>query len=194
MRFLILTLFLSCFFLTSCDVDQTREAKMPNVDVDVDATAGQMPSFDVEWADVDVTTTTKTVEVPKLVVVMEEEEIEVPVIDVDMPGDGEKEERNITVMTEVVGESAELKIQEIYATNNRLYVISKLDKTGEDLKDQKMRISDQVVLMAREDLDVKHYIIGDKPARDFNNSYTFINNRSRVMDKLKNGKRLYQRS
>lgn len=184
------------FLATSCDVDQTREAKLPDVDVDVDTKAGQMPAFDIEWADVDVRTTTKTVEVPKLVVVMEEEEIEVPVIDVDMPEeDGiAKVERNITVQTEVTGQAAKLDIQEIYATDNILYVISTLEKMDDEIGDQKMRLSDQVVLNAREDLDVRHYIIGEKPARDFNNNYYFVNNRSALNVKLKNGKKIYSAS
>lgn len=184
------------FLATSCDVDQTREAKLPDVDVDVDTKAGQMPAFDIEWADVDVRTTTKTVEVPKLVVVMEEEEIEVPVIDVDMPEeDGiAKVERNITVQTEVTGQAAKLDIQEIYATDNILYVISTLEKMDDEIGDQKMRLSDQVVLNAREDLDVRHYIIGEKPVRDFNNNYYFVNNRSALNAKLKNGKKIYSAS
>lgn len=183
-------------FMTSCDVDQTREGKLPDVDVDVDAEAGRLPAFDVDWADVDVTTTTKTVEVPKLVVVMEEEEIEVPVIDVDMPDeDGiEKVERNITVQTEVTGMAADLEIQEIYATDKVLHVIATLEDTEDEIGDQKMRLSDQVVLNAREDLDVRYYIIGEKPNRDFNNNYTYFNNRSDLNSRMANGKKIYSRS
>ncbi|MEM8525655.1 MAG: hypothetical protein AAGG68_13520 [Bacteroidota bacterium] len=188
MRYLFV-LFIFSLFMWNCDVDQTQKAEMPEVDVDV--TEGQMPKFDVDWADVDVTTRTKTVEVPKVVVVMEEEEIEVPVIDVNMPNEGEREERNIVVETEVQGQAADINIQEIYAVNNRLYVISKLDYTDQDIEDQKMRVSDQVVINAT-DLDVKHYIIGDKPARDFNNQYTYIKNRSAIQDRLANGKKIYQ--
>jgi len=185
-------------FMTSCDVDQTRKGDLPSVDVDldVDAEEGRLPAFDVDWADIDVRTTTKTVEVPKLVVVMEEEEIEVPVIDVDMPEeDGVlKIERNITVQTEVTGMAGELDIEEIYATDNVLYVISRLDRTEDNIGDQKMRISDQVVLNARDDLDVRHYIIGEKPERDFNNNYMYIRDRSDLNSRLKNGKKIYSRS
>ncbi len=84
--------------MTACDVDQTAELEMPNIDVegdagklpdidvtvaeegrlpsvDVDAQGGQLPKFDVDVAEVDVTTKTKTIEVP------------VPEIDIKMPKD-----------------------------------------------------------------------------------------------------------
>lgn len=55
--------------LAACDVDQTKEGDLPEVEVK----DGQMPEFDVETADVDVGTKTTTVEVPD--------------VDVKMPGD-----------------------------------------------------------------------------------------------------------
>lgn len=57
--------------LAACDVDQTQEGELPDVEVE----GGQMPEFDVETADVDVGTKTTTVEVPD--------------VDVNMPGDAE---------------------------------------------------------------------------------------------------------
>lgn len=36
------------------DVDQTQEARLPTIDVDVSAESGQMPKFDVDVADVNV--------------------------------------------------------------------------------------------------------------------------------------------
>ena len=48
------------FALGACDVDQTEEGSMPDVDVE----GGNLPEFDVEPADVDVGTETTTVEVP----------------------------------------------------------------------------------------------------------------------------------
>lgn len=79
----------SAALLTSaCDINQTREAKLPDVDVnvesgqlpnyevvktqegklpdvDVDVEGGQLPKFDVETADVQVETETVEIEVPK---------------------------------------------------------------------------------------------------------------------------------
>ena len=61
----------SCFAIAACDVDQTKEGDMP--DVDVNASGGQLPEFNVEGPTVDVGTENKTVEVPT--------------VDVDVPDD-----------------------------------------------------------------------------------------------------------
>ena len=46
--------------LAACDVDQTKEAELPEVEVK----GGQMPEYDVEPAEVEVGTEKKTIEVP----------------------------------------------------------------------------------------------------------------------------------
>lgn len=48
--------------LGACDVDQTKNAQLP--DVDVNATGGQLPEYNVEGPTVNVGTENKTVEVP----------------------------------------------------------------------------------------------------------------------------------
>lgn len=55
--------------LAACDVDQTEEGEMPEVEVK----GGNMPEFDVETADVDVGTKETTVEVPTVDVTMPED-------------------------------------------------------------------------------------------------------------------------
>lgn len=73
---------------TACDINQTREAELPDVDVsaesgqlpeyevvktqdgempsmDVDVEGGKLPAYDVETADIQVETKTVEVEVPK---------------------------------------------------------------------------------------------------------------------------------
>ena len=62
------------------DVDQTQEARLPDVDVQV--TEGQMPKFDVDVADVNIQTKEVEVDVPTMDVETETIEVEVPV-DVD---------------------------------------------------------------------------------------------------------------
>jgi len=52
----------SCLVLAACDVDQTKEGEMP--DVDVNASGGQLPEYNVEGPSVNVGTENKTVEVP----------------------------------------------------------------------------------------------------------------------------------
>ena len=46
--------------LAACDVDQTEEGSLPEVEVE----GGNLPEYDVEPVDVDVDTGTTTVEVP----------------------------------------------------------------------------------------------------------------------------------
>ena len=48
--------------LAACDVDQTKNGALP--DVDVNATGGQLPEFNVTGPEVSVGTENKTIEVP----------------------------------------------------------------------------------------------------------------------------------
>ncbi len=48
--------------LAACDVDQTREADAP--EVDVDASSGQLPRYDVDAPEVNVDTENVVVQVP----------------------------------------------------------------------------------------------------------------------------------
>lgn len=59
------------------DLDQTKEARLPNVDVKI--TEGQMPAYDVEIADVNVKTKSVDVDVPTMSVETETKTIEVEV-------------------------------------------------------------------------------------------------------------------
>jgi len=183
---------LALALISSCNIKKEKEGELPDLDVDVSADAGELPEYDVNWADIDVGTTTKTIKVPKPMIVMEEEEVEVPVIDFDMPGE-DKEERTILVEAEVSGNEHELEIQEIRASKNRLYVISKLEKSDVDLGDKKMRIQDQVELNAP-DLDVKHIIVGEKADNILNNQYKYVNSMNDLDEDVKNAKVIYSDS
>lgn len=173
-------------------MEKTEEGEMPEVEVDVEE--GEMPEYNVDWVNVDVNTRNKTVTVPKVMVVTKEKEVEVPVVDVKMPDDSlENVERTIKVEAEVTDEMHELEIKELYATENYLYVISNLEPTGEPLEDNVVRVSDQVVLNAPEDLIVRHYIIGEQPNRQFNEDYMYIATRDDISNRLQNGRTLYSR-
>lgn len=73
----LLTLFIAPLFavgMTACDVDQTEEGDMPDIEVE----EGELPAYDVEGPDVEVT----------------EDTVTVPDIDIDDPdddGDGDPE-------------------------------------------------------------------------------------------------------
>ncbi|WP_226372616.1 hypothetical protein [Allosphingosinicella flava] len=64
-------------------VDQTREGALP--DVNVSASGGQLPAFDVDSKEVVVGTTETNVEVPKIET--ETEKVEVPVVGVKDNGE-----------------------------------------------------------------------------------------------------------
>ena len=191
MRKFIIPIAFAAISLASCKIDQTKETKLPEVDIDIDTEAGQLPAFDIDWASVDVKTTTKKIKVPKVMVVMEETEVEVPYIDVDMPNSGEKEEHNFVVEAEVTKKEHELKIQKVYANKNNLIVVATLKELETTLGDKKIRISDQLTLNAPEDLNVKYYIVGEKPDRVFNDTYKYFNSMDKVESKLKDYKVIY---
>lgn len=67
----LLTALAASTFLTfaACDVDQTKEGELP--DVDVNTSGGQMPEFDVQGPEVNVG--------------MENQTVQVPTLDVDVP-------------------------------------------------------------------------------------------------------------
>jgi hypothetical protein len=65
LRFLTTTMIsVSALAITACDVDQTKEGKLP--EVEVDAKGGQLPQYDVDGPSVNVTTEKKTIDVPKV--------------------------------------------------------------------------------------------------------------------------------
>ena len=63
----------SCFAMAACDVDQTKEGNLP--DVDVNATGGDLPEFNVEGPTVNVGT--------------ENTVVQTPTVDVDVPDEAE---------------------------------------------------------------------------------------------------------
>jgi hypothetical protein len=70
------------------EFEQTQEAELPEVDADV-AEGGQLPRFDVEGPDVDIGTREERVEVPTGIET-EERSITVPDVDVELPGDDDE--------------------------------------------------------------------------------------------------------
>lgn len=65
---------------TACSVEQTKEAEAP--DVDVNASGGQLPEFDVDAKEVVVGTSEENVSVPDVDVKTKETTVEVPTVEV----------------------------------------------------------------------------------------------------------------
>ncbi len=79
------------FALSGCDVEQTREARLPDVDVE----GGQAPAYDVDAPDVDVGTQERTVTVPDVDIDVNKEKRTVTVPDVDIKrAEAEEQPRN----------------------------------------------------------------------------------------------------
>lgn len=69
------------------DIDQTQEARLP--DVKVTAEGGQMPKFDAEVGSVELTEETVEVTVPEVNVTTDTAEVTVPGIEVTPPDENE---------------------------------------------------------------------------------------------------------
>lgn len=85
----ILSSLLSVLLIAGCEVEQTEEGELPNVDVE----GGNLPEYDVDAPDVDVGTRETEVEVPEVDVDTRTETITVPSVDVDSDDEPESEER-----------------------------------------------------------------------------------------------------
>lgn len=72
-KFLTAAALVGALTVGACDIDQTRDGEMPDVDVDV--RGGQLPQYDVDGPDVDVSTTEDTIVVKR------------PKVDVKLPDD-----------------------------------------------------------------------------------------------------------
>ena len=193
-KLLISTPFVAAaIFAVGCDVDQTEQGDMPEVDVDYEE--GNLPEYDVEMADVDVGTTTETVSVPKVRVVVEEEEVEVPYVDFEMPNESDeanKVKQTISAKVSAPGSGYDLKIIGAYYNESEIAVISKITETGSSVsRDAGVPISDSIVLNAPES-NITHYVIA--PEGDFEGlegDYEFESNRNSLEVSLSNFTQVY---
>lgn len=182
-----LALLLLVIPLSSCQVEKEQAAELPDVDVAVDP--GQLPEYDIKGPDVNIGVTERTVTVPKVVVIQEEETVKVPYINVDVPG-ADREERTITAEVEVPSGGYALEIRSIAIVSNQLWVVSELNETDANAPQKSVRVSDRVVINAP-DMPVRHYIVGDRPSKVFNEQYTFIKDRNQIATQLDSGRVLY---
>ena len=79
----------AAFALGACDVDQTTEGELPQVDVDVEG--GRLPRYDVDAPEINIATREEQVTIPDVDIDVESEErtITVPDVDIDLPDDDE---------------------------------------------------------------------------------------------------------
>ena len=186
-KILPLSLIMLVLPLASCQVEKEQAARLPEVNIE----PGRLPEYDIKGPDVKVGVTKRTVTVPKVIVVQEQETVEVPYIDVDLPG-VERKERTITAEIEAPSSGYNLEIQDVYAANNELWVVSRLEEENPNAPKATVRVSDRIVINAP-DIPVRQYIIGERPNGSFNEQYTFINSREQIDSQLASGKQLYSK-
>lgn len=187
-KILPFALFLVLIPLASCRVEQEKAAKLPDVNVNVEP--GQLPRYDIKGPDVNVGVTERTVTVPKVVVVQEEQTVKVPYIDVDVPG-APRQERTITSEVEVPSAGYNLNIRGVYAVNNELWVVSRLEETNPNAPKATTRVSDRIVINAP-DMPVRQFIVGARPSGVFNEQYQFIGDRQQIQSQISAGRQLYE--
>lgn len=195
MRITLLSTAMTAMLLITpgCSVERTEKGRAPDVDVNVDP--GRWPKYEVNWADVDVGTRTRTITVPKLEWKREQTTVEVPYLDINAPNATNREERTIGVELETPHPGYSLQVREVRAAGDTLWVISELRETGQT-GGGPSRVSDQIVVNAPEDLNVRHIVVGQRPEGTYNQRYTFVNDMSAVTQRLPQGggRVLYQRN
>lgn len=73
------------FAVFMIDVDQTQEAALPDVDINVEG--GQLPEFDAEVGSISVGETEVEVEVPDVEITTNTETVTVPTLNIEAPDD-----------------------------------------------------------------------------------------------------------
>jgi len=186
------TLLCATLALSACEVSQTEEGDLPDVDVSVEP--GNMPEYEVNWADVDIGTEERIVEIPKLVVVMEEESVTVPVIDVSMDGT-DQVERTLTAAVDVPHSGYALNIESVVAEHGkeRLLVVARLEEADPGAATGTNRISDRVVLRAP-DVDVRYLVIGERPEGIDNLAFDFYPSWDALPMTVREGRVIYEGS
>ena len=176
-----------------CTAEKTAPGAAPDVDVDVDP--GRWPEYKVNWADVDVGTRERTVTVPVVQVTQETRQVQVPYIDINPPGGRDREERTIQVEVDAPHSGYTLQIMEVRAAGDDLWVVAQLREGTATGAQAVTRISDQVVVNAPADLDVRKVIVGNRPAGGHNEQHRFVDSMDALNRAVPQGSRvIYQRS
>lgn len=176
-----------------CSVEKTATGEAPEVDLDVDP--GRWPEYNIKWADVDVGTRERTVTVPVVRVTRETRQVEVPYIDINLPGAPEREERTIQVEVDAPHAGYDLQITEVRASGDDLWVVARLMEGNAKAAQDVARISDQVVVNAPVNLDVRKVIVGTRPPGALNEQHRFVDSMDALNRAVPEGSRvIYQRS
>ena len=176
-----------------CTAEKTEPGEAPDVDVNVDP--GRWPEYNVKWADVDVGTRERTITVPVVQVTQETRQVQVPYIDINPPGARDREERTIQVEVDAPHAGYDLEITEVRASGDDLWVVAQLKEGTAPAARAVTRTSDQVVVNAPANLDVRKVIVGSRPPGGYNEQHRFVDSVEVLNQALPQGTRvIYQRS
>ena len=184
---------LSLAIVSGCAVDQTQEARAPDVDVEVDP--GRWPQYKVNWADIDVGMSERTITVPVVRIEKETRQITVPFIDINPPGARGRNEQAISIDVDAPHAGYELQIAEVRASGDDLWVVGTLRETGTPKAQVITRVSDRVVINAPEDLDIRRVVVGERPRGGDNEKLRFVASSDELERIIPDGARvLYRRN
>ncbi len=175
-----------------CTAEKAESGKAPDVDVDIDP--GRWPEYEINRADVDVGTREQTVTVPVVQVTTETRQVQVPYIDINPPGARDREQRTIQVEVDVPHSGYSLHITEVRASGDDLWVIAQLNQANAAGRQALTWVSDQDVVNAPADLDVRKVIVGERPPGSYNEQHRFVASAAALSGAIPQGSRvLYER-
>jgi hypothetical protein len=102
------------------------------------------------------------------------------------------QQQTITIEVTVPDPAWTVTIEEVYATQGRLLVISTLDRDPEVMASQVISRASDTVGVTAPDWPVEHYVLG-KTFGWAADPHTFIQDRQELEEKLKNADLLYRR-
>ncbi len=86
-----------------------------------------------------------------------------------------------------------MQVVEVRAAGDALWVIGQLTETGDDTRQVATRVSDQVVVNAPEDLNIRKVVVGQRPEGNYNQQFRFVDSMGALDQRIPEGARVVYR-